>query len=434
MSTTPQLKSLHLLRALLREATYLPDAHARAYFRRYIVHRFKAYQPAQNATASSFTSAVDKYRHRSFKRRQLSIIVSRTVQQQGKAQKALNYLRRANQGELLCLRKVLYFAYGRVGRRKYALLSNLLKPDTITDGGRVLDPSDLAGPSPLQKLYRSNKQYLSYLDAPKTANKDVYHLAVSNRYSRLRCVLKSQVQKDISIDREIKRPYFHTPMLNTWLRPMPLRRARNNVRRWYATTMTRLLPPLPTEEWDNLRDMICRAKRVSIPKRRARPAEHKMTDAISEGLALSKLSKADRPSRSLHPHVVTPRFMCRMYQRLLRLCCKLEFDTERKHWVATWGDAVQLHSNTLSSTADASLFEGVDAHGRLPVTKKKQKVDPEQVRELQPRDSKGEYTHFPFYTEYLPERHPLHRELREWKRKRREAGLINEDGTFRRGQ
>ena len=33
-------KSLHLLRSLLREASYLPDATARTYFRLYIVARF----------------------------------------------------------------------------------------------------------------------------------------------------------------------------------------------------------------------------------------------------------------------------------------------------------------------------------------------------------------------------------------------------------
>src|SRR5947209_1094177 len=99
-------KSIHVLRALLREATYPPDAVARQYFRRYIVSRFKAYQPKQNATASFGVQAVDKYRHRSFKRRQLSIIAERTSKQQAKARKGLHYLQRANQGELQCLRKV----------------------------------------------------------------------------------------------------------------------------------------------------------------------------------------------------------------------------------------------------------------------------------------------------------------------------------------
>ena len=129
LPTPSQTRSLHLLRSLLREASYLPDATARDYFRRYIVARFKAYQPRPNATASFDVQAVDKYRHKSFKRRHIGVISERTAQQQRKAQKGLNLLRRANQGETPCLQKVLWFTYGRLGRRKYALLDDLLKPD-----------------------------------------------------------------------------------------------------------------------------------------------------------------------------------------------------------------------------------------------------------------------------------------------------------------
>lgn len=98
VSIARQTKSIHLLRALLRESTYLPDAVARQYFRNYVVSRFKAYQPKQNATSSPAVQLLDKYRHRNFKRRQLSIILERTSKLQKKAQKGLYYLRRANQG------------------------------------------------------------------------------------------------------------------------------------------------------------------------------------------------------------------------------------------------------------------------------------------------------------------------------------------------
>ena len=129
MPAPPHSRSLHLLRALLREASYLPDPTARGYFRRYIVARFKAYQPRHSATASLAVHAVDRYRHSSFRRRHQAVIDARAGQQQRKAQKGLNLLRRANQGEASCIEKVLWFTYGRLGRRKYALLGDLLKPD-----------------------------------------------------------------------------------------------------------------------------------------------------------------------------------------------------------------------------------------------------------------------------------------------------------------
>jgi hypothetical protein len=425
-------KSIHLLRALLRESTYLPDATARQYFRRYIVSRFKAYQPKQNATASYTVQAVEKYRHRSFKRRQLSIITERASKLQSKARKGLHYLRRANQGELLCLRRVLLFTYGRLGRRKYTLLNEVLKPDPIMDGGKFITTPDLEGPAPLQELYFSNKQYLKYFDAPKVSNKGSYTINIANRYSRLRAVLKTQHQKAISIHRELKRPHLKTPVHNIWMRPMPIKRARNNVRRWYAATMTRLLPPLPTDEWENLRAMICKEKHVGLVRPRARPTVNCPSDGlqtISEGLVMSKLSKADQPRGMWRPHTVTPKFMRRMYQTIFRYCCKVEYNPERAHWVATWGDSITA-SVQPSLPTDASLFAGVDAAGKLP--SRKRAIDPkDHDRDLQPRNKKGDYVRFPFFTEYLPEDNPLRMELVAWKRKRFAAGLIDEDGTFR---
>ena len=427
-------KSIHLLRALLRESTYLPDAHARQYFRRYIVARFKAYQPKQNATASYAVQALERYRHRAFKRRQLSVIVERASKLQRKAQKGLHYLRRANQGELLCLRKVLLFTYGRMGRRKYALLNEVLKPDPVMDGGKLIDPPDLAGPAPLQKLYYSNQQFLKYFDAPKVANKNSHVINISDRYSRLRATLRSQQQKGIAVHTQLKRPHMKTPIHNIWMRPMPIVRARNNVRRWYASTMTRLLPPLPADEWDYLRAMICKEKHVGIVKPRAHPAAKHPSDlmhTITEGLDLFTLSRADRPrgGGAMRPHAITPKFMRKMYHRLLQLCCKVEYDEQRAQWIATWGDSVTV-PKPASLPTDASLFAGVDAKGKLP--SRKRIIEPEDHdTALQPRNLKGEYVRFPFFTEYLTKDHPLRMALDEWKKKRFEAGLIDEDGKLR---
>ena len=162
----PSQSPTHLLRALLREASYLPDATARQYFARHIVNRFRAYQPQANATTSLRADAIDRRRNGAFRRRPAAIIQRRTAPLLRKAHKALNYLRRANQGEMACLQKVLYFAYGRLGRRRYALLEALLRPDSAISH----DASAVAA-APLQQLYYSNKRYLQFFDPPKPVSR-----------------------------------------------------------------------------------------------------------------------------------------------------------------------------------------------------------------------------------------------------------------------
>ncbi|KAF1850804.1 uncharacterized protein K460DRAFT_22360 [Cucurbitaria berberidis CBS 394.84] len=427
------LKSIHLLRALLREASYLPDAAARGYFRQYIVNRYKAYQPRHNATASFDVQAVEKYRHRSFKRRQVAIINERTRPLLRKGQKGLNFLRRANQGELPCLQKVLFFAYGRIGRRKYALLESLLKPDPFMDGDAGPLP-DVEEPAPLQKLYYSNKRYLQYFDAPRPTIKKRLTIDISDRYSRLRTVLKSQHQQGISIHRELKGPAFITPINNVWERSMPIKRAINNVRRWYAETMTRLLPPLPNDEWDNMHAMILKERHISFAKQR-KPGlalhpesvsdEERFATSVEQGLALDRPSRADKPAGMHRPHTINAKFMRRLYTKILTLCCKLEYDYEHKSWRAIWGDPMNRISPKIYAVPiDESLFAGVDARGQAPKTPKKPTND--AGPKIPPRNAKDEYVHFPFFAEYLPKDHPIRRELDAWKRKRAAAASESE--------
>ncbi|KAJ4364719.1 hypothetical protein N0V83_009316 [Neocucurbitaria cava] len=426
------LKSLHLLRALLREATYLPDATARTYFRQYVVNRYKAYQPKQNATASFDVQAVEKYRHRSFKRRQIAIINDRTRPLLRKGQKGLNFLRRANQGEIPCLQKILYFAYGRMGRRKYALLDSLLKPDLTVDGHAEPLPGseELA---PLQKLYYSNKRYLQYFDAPTPSSKTNYTIRISDRYSRLREVIKSQYQKGVKIRRELKSSALVTPINNVWERPMPIKRARNNVRRWYAATLSALLPPLPNDEWDNIRAMILKEKHISFAKRRKpvlepEPAdEERFAIAIEEGLALYTPSRANKPAGLHRPHTINVKFMRRLYTRLLMLCCKLDYDVEHKKWRATWGDSMKGISPTIyTMPTDGTLFAGVDAAGRVPIPPKKSDNDVETDSVKKTRLHKEAYVRFPFFADYLPKTHPVRKDLDRWKKKRAAAASESE--------
>lgn len=372
-------KSIHLLRACLREATYLPDAVARQYFRQYILRCFKAYQPQQNATASFDVLAVEKHYRRAVRRRHVNIIADRTRIQQKKAVKGLRYLQRANQGEFSCMRKVLFYAYGRVGRRKHTLTNDLLKPSPILDGDALVTPPDYQGPTVLQELYYSNKRFLTYFDAPEPAPDQKYLISISDRFSRLRAVLRSQYQKGLSINRELKSHAFKTPMHNVWMRPMPIKRARNNIRRWYAETMTRLLPPIPTDEWNNIHAILNREKHVSLTRRRT-PAKTRVFGnepnqtqgqpelALIESLKLDKLSKAEKADRAAgmsRPANITPTFMRRLYFNLLHLCCKAEYDMERHQWIVVWGDSTRRISPKMyNAPCHESLFDGVNTAGK----------------------------------------------------------------------
>ncbi|KAJ4288917.1 hypothetical protein N0V90_011258 [Kalmusia sp. IMI 367209] len=407
------LRSVHLLRALLREASYLPDTSARQYFRRYIVNRFRAYQPAHNASPSIHAQAVEKYRHRSAKRRHISIINERTRAMQRKGQKGLNYLRRANLGEYTCLQRILYFTYGRMGKRKYALLEDLLRPD---------DPTTLLEPSPLQKLYYSNERCLSFFDAPKKKTATHYNIDISNRYSRLKTALEAQRKNGIALGREIKRAGLLTPINNVWERPMPIKRARGNVRRWYAETMTRLLPPLPNDEFDSLQAMVDGTKRVSFAKPRTRaieqhPAEVYVADRFSklvhDALVLAKPSKADRPVGEGRPHRLTPRSMRRLYAKVMTYCSKLEWNEGFKKWEAVWGSGLHGMKHTVySEVTHDDLFGGVDAIGRILGEKQSELRETPIEKEVVANDKtkKRKYTVVPFYIDYLPLDHPVRKE------------------------
>jgi hypothetical protein len=400
--TLSRLQPVRLLRALLREASYLPDANARRFFRRYIVNRFRAYQPAPDAS-----QAVEKKRHGFGKRRDIAIIQQRARALQYQGNKGLNYLRRANNGEYACLQKILFLTYGRMGKRKYALLEHLLRPD---------DPAAVGEPAPLQKLYHSNDRFLSFFDAPKKASPTHYNIPISDRYRRLKTAIKAQVQNEVALGREMKRPHLHTPINNIWERPMPIKRARNNVRRWYAETMTRLLPPLPTEEFDEVQAMADGRKEISLVKRRSpaillHPGEEpsaadRFAMLVQDALVLEKPNKADK---RIHPRRIDARFMRRMYAAVLSYCSKLEWNERYKKWDAVWGNRIRRMNSGIDSEAlHGDLFAGVDEKGNVPKEKQSElrSLEGSLADHQKANGKKEQFTVVPFYIDFLPPDHP----------------------------
>ena len=75
------------------------------------------------------------------------------------------------------------------------------------------------------------------------------------------------------------------------------------------------------------------------------------------------------PAGKDRPHNITPTFMRRLYARILAFSCKLEWNEQRKGWIATWGSS-QTKTPNHSAPVDDSLFTGVDFNGRTLETNK----------------------------------------------------------------
>jgi hypothetical protein len=167
-------------------------------------------------------------------------------------------------------------------------------------------------------------------------------------------------------------------------------------------------------------------RKIGLVKRRGRALalstasvtqDDLFASTVEEAITLDKPSRADKPAGMQRPHAITPKFMQRMYTKLLMLCCKVEWDDEHKRWMAIWGEPMKTIKPSLYHVpTDEMLFAGVDATGRVPKTPKKHALD--KSLHIQPRNSEGEYVRFPFFAEYLPDSNPIRKELDEWKRKR----------------
>jgi hypothetical protein len=372
--TAQNLKAIHLFRALLRETTYLPDSAARQYFRKYVVARFKAYQPAKNATVNRDTGRnIDNFRLKGYKRRKTSVITLRTPEKLRIGNKALNYLRRANHGEIHCLERVLMATYGRWGRRKHILMRPLLQPESSEEPGDD-EPEAVA---PLQQAYYSDKPYLSFFEAPKEKNGET-QTKLSTRFPKLKAVLGAQKSAG-GLGISSLAPTF--PAKNIWQRPMPIKRARNIVKKWFNETMIKLLPPLPEEEFQRLEglsagkakwDGVVRRRKPGINRFPPEPeteeqAQQTSNQIIHSGLWFEKPSPAVRPVGSVargRPHAITPRFMRRIYAKIFDRSCMLEWDESRSKWMAIWGNTEAARSKIMPKL-DMSLFSGVDQRGRL---------------------------------------------------------------------
>ena len=322
------LAVLHIFRALLRQCTYLPDRVARQYMHGHIVSRFRDYHPRNTLPLAS-------RQHKS-----TTLVSQRTPYLFRTARRGLILLRRANDGHMRHLGKILAMTYGRIGKRRHQLLYDLKIPDVPVDQfavEKLLGPGNQAVPHPSKLLMALAKSQ---------ANRKITHLSRSNT----------------------PRSNPGIPEENSWGRPIPIRRVRNMKRRWYAETLDRIMPPLPEAEW---KELLLRASGqlpwegpVTRRKWTGGPDDEGQTHLVGE-----KVKSAERHACS-NPHKVTHNYMRRFWAKIAAQCPLMKPNAQMKSgWEVVWGDVYLPYKTQFSLGLGVGrgydMFGGVDERGRV---------------------------------------------------------------------
>ena len=318
---------LHIFRALLRECTYLPDPAARHYMHQHIRSRFRDYHPYSTLPFSS-------RRYKS-----TAIVQQRLPSLLRMARKGLSVLRRANDGHIRDLGKILGMTYGRIGKRRHQLLHTLKVPDIPVDQAaieRLSEPGNQAVPHPSEQLM---------------------------------VLVKSQAKRRLSHFSRTGRPHvkLEIPKENSWGRPMPIKRVRNFKRRWYAEILDKIMPPLPEAEWDKLHMRASGQWRWEGPVARRKwvgsPDDKGKSHVVGE--------RFKSVSKHSNPHTITPRYMRRLWAKIFAQCPVMKPNAARDNtaWKILWGDIHrpgQTHFRLgLRGRVAYDMFGGVDTRGKV---------------------------------------------------------------------
>lgn len=344
----------HVLRSILRECTYLPDAQSRKWVAQHTLARFR------------------KYEYKAWKANEKAWLDERLRGRLKEARQAFALLRRANEGERKCLSKVLFWTYGRTGKRRHELMEPLLP---------------VKGRDETEKLIRSDNekgvgegleiaQTMSGMEIEQGKSdlvKGSFATTIKSTFTpdltpQLHALLASQIKASPP---DLTRPNPRRltpdiPVLNSWQRPMPQKRVKNMQKKHYAHLLDRVLPPLPTEEWERLRDLASGARKVQCapPRRRISTG----TDVLEMVVRFGKVPEKVFENRDAH--AITPRYMQRLYAQIFSQCPRMDWDVEESRWNVTWGENAlyAIPSDTaprdVSPAAD-ELHEGQHAREQL---------------------------------------------------------------------
>ncbi|KAJ5105032.1 hypothetical protein NUU61_002379 [Penicillium alfredii] len=282
----------HLLRATLRECTYLPDPIARHYMHHEILARYRA-------AASPGRS-------------QPAHLLSR------KAKSKLSLLKRANAGHPSPLEKVLLTSYGRVGKRRHQLLAQMMTPPI---------PEDTQA---LRGLVEQPNRFDDGWQAP----------------SIMMSLAKSQINNGVltasRVRPQVKSLFPRIPEENSWGSPVCRSRRVNIRRKWYQDTMYSLLPPLPEEDLRILDGLISgTVKWEPVPRRKPGQTTVQDTAPIKRDL-LGLLVQGPQKEGTFgafvdgRPHRIRSRYMRRHWRRVSSLVPRMRWDADYEKWRFSW--------------------------------------------------------------------------------------------------
>ncbi|GAB7334002.1 hypothetical protein MBLNU13_g06099t1 [Cladosporium sp. NU13] len=338
--------SRHVLRGILRECTYLPDQFAASWIRQHALSRFRTYETRNKKHVGDGT-----YEKR-----------LETVRR--KSRQALYQLQRANEGDRKMLIKALSMAYGRTGKRRRELLRPLISIEEHVaeenapageHAARLLDASTQPSTSarqPAESAHTINeKPAKDRAIGPVKAQVRAY---IKDLPAALRALVQSQITASppTIARRNPRRLGVEIPELNTWMEPMPDVRIKNQLSDWYASLLSTVQPPLPDDEWDQLRALALGITRAQspIPRRtNLTPPPSVLEMVVARGKLPKSLFRKD------YAHDINPRFMQRLWAEVFSQCPLMKYDSAKDKWNVIWGHRV-LNDAKLEQTLDATAI------------------------------------------------------------------------------
>ncbi|OOF94865.1 hypothetical protein ASPCADRAFT_208522 [Aspergillus carbonarius ITEM 5010] len=312
----------HLLRALLRECSYLPDPVARVNLHAHTLERYRRYAKKQP----------DLLRQ---------IVLRKSALQQ------LSLLRRANDGYSKPLEKVLQLAYGRRGKRRQDLIDTFITPSD------AVDALDSANVQPVVKQFEDGWKPPSLM----------VDLLKAQRHNAMITLLNAGYH--------VKETEPDIPSENIWGKPLAPSRRKNIRTAWYVKARANMFPPLPDAELDVLEGLISGAIPWTPPKRRKAietVSPHVESDINVASFLIKGPSKEDTFEEYVdgRPHIITRRFMQRLWKRVSCLVPRVKWDSTHKKPTFTW-DVIHTGPRVAISMDEKNawqVFDGVDAQGR----------------------------------------------------------------------
>jgi len=306
MTTNPT----HLYRSLLREASYLPLPQCRTFIKSYITTSFRRYIPKYDKPTTRTGNPIS---------------FSRQIAQLHRGRKFLTSLKRANEGYIIHVEKILRMTYGRIGPRKFTLLDTFTKPATSSD--ELAHPPD----SPTATTTNTTTTSTTTTSTPAAARREAKWQREIERWTippRLEALLKSQTIQQTHFDRIGRRTppvrlRFHPPETNIWGKPLPRCRYKNLKHKWYNHNVRLALPPLAVKEYNDLYDLVSGKTEIrNLPTRRP-PARRSQADQEQEEAdkQSSLILQGPKPGirmkeyRYGRPHNITPRLLRHLLSR-----------------------------------------------------------------------------------------------------------------------